>query len=58
MVSTTCAIAATMQVAPLVDYADLDSATYLVNDPFDGPGLTDNGTFRFNTEPGLGVRRR
>jgi L-alanine-DL-glutamate epimerase-like enolase superfamily enzyme len=58
MVSTTCAIAATMQLAPLVDYADLDAATYLVNDPFTGPGLNPDGTFRFNTEPGLGVTRR
>jgi L-alanine-DL-glutamate epimerase-like enolase superfamily enzyme len=58
MVSTTLAIAAALQVAPLVDYADLDSATYLEHDPFDGPGLEPDGTLRFNDEPGLGVRRR
>ncbi len=58
MVSTTLAIAATLQLAPLVDYADLDSATYLEVDPFDGPGLEPNGSLRFNEEPGLGVTRR
>jgi L-alanine-DL-glutamate epimerase-like enolase superfamily enzyme len=58
MVSSTLAIAASLQVAPLVDYADLDSATYLVRDPFIGPGLNNDGTLRFNDEPGLGVRRR
>jgi L-alanine-DL-glutamate epimerase-like enolase superfamily enzyme len=37
MVSSTLAIAATLQLAPLADYADLDAARYLVHDPFDGP---------------------
>ena len=58
MVSTTLAIAATMQLAPLVDYADLDAATYLVSDPFDGPGLNSDGTLRLSEQPGLGVTRR
>jgi L-alanine-DL-glutamate epimerase-like enolase superfamily enzyme len=58
MVSSTLAIAATMQLAPLVDYADLDAAQYLVNDPFSGPGLEKNGVLRFNQEPGLGVARK
>jgi L-alanine-DL-glutamate epimerase-like enolase superfamily enzyme len=58
MVSTTLAIAATLQLAPLVDYADLDAATYLEHDPFDGPGLNNDGTLRFNETPGLGVTRK
>ena len=58
MVSTTLAIAATMQLAPLADYADLDAATYLVNDPFTGPSLQADGSLRLNDEPGLGVIRR
>lgn len=58
MVSSTLAISAAVQLAPLVDYADLDAATYLVEDPFEGPGLNDDGTLRFNDEPGLGVTRR
>lgn len=57
MVSSTLAIAAAVQLAPLVDYADLDAALYLTNDPFDGPGLNADGTLRFNDEPGLGVTR-
>jgi L-alanine-DL-glutamate epimerase-like enolase superfamily enzyme len=58
MVSSTLAIAATLQLAPLADYADLDAATYLTDDPFTGPGLQNDGSLRFNQEPGLGVRPR
>ena len=45
----------TVQVAPLVDYVDLDGAALLARDPFQGPGLEADGTLRFNTAPGLGV---
>jgi L-Ala-D/L-Glu epimerase len=55
MLETTLGIAAAVQVAPLVDYADLDGAALLANDPFTGPGLEEDGTLRFNQEPGLGV---
>jgi L-alanine-DL-glutamate epimerase-like enolase superfamily enzyme len=58
MVSSTLAIAAAVQLAPLVDYADLDAAEYLDFDPFEGPGLEPDGSLRFNREPGLGVRRK
>lgn len=58
MVESTLGVAAAIQLAPLVDYVDLDGAALLANDPFDGPGVEADGTVRFNEEPGLGVRRR
>ncbi|HEX7089655.1 MAG TPA: dipeptide epimerase [Longimicrobiales bacterium] len=57
MVESTLGIAAAVQLAPLVDYADLDGAALLANDPFRGPGLEPDGRLRFNTAPGLGVER-
>ena len=58
MVSTTLAIAASMQLAPLVDYAALDAATYLTDDPFAGPHLARDGRLHLNSDAGLGVIRR
>lgn len=58
MVESTLGIAAALQLAPLVDYLDLDGALLLAADPFTGPGMNDDGTLRFNDEPGLGVARR
>lgn len=58
MVETTLGIAAAVQLAPLVDYLDLDGAALLADDPFHGPGLDPDGKVRFNFEAGLGVRRR
>ncbi|HUG40386.1 MAG TPA: dipeptide epimerase [Longimicrobiales bacterium] len=55
MVESTLGIAAAVQLAPLMDYLDLDGALLLANDPFRGPGMNEDGTIRFNTEPGLGV---
>ncbi len=57
MVESTLGVAAAVQLAPLVDYVDLDGAALLANDPFTGPGLEPDGTMRFNAEPGLGVTR-
>ena len=57
MVESTLGIAAGVQLAPLVDYVDLDGAALLARDPFSGPGLEPDGTLRFNQEPGLGVTR-
>jgi L-Ala-D/L-Glu epimerase len=57
MVESTLGIAAAVQLAPLVDYLDLDGAALLADDPFVGPGLEADGTMRFNQEPGLGVTR-
>jgi L-Ala-D/L-Glu epimerase len=58
MVETTLGIAAAVQLAPLCDYLDLDGAALLADDPFRGPGIEEDGAVRFNTAPGLGVRRR
>lgn len=58
MVTSTLGIAAAAQVAPLVDYVDLDGAALLAEDPFTGPGLLPDGRMRLNDEPGLGVARR
>ncbi|CAN5264777.1 dipeptide epimerase [soil metagenome] len=55
MVESTLGIAAALQLAPLVDYVDLDGAALLASDPFTGPGLESDGSLRFNREPGLGV---
>jgi L-Ala-D/L-Glu epimerase len=58
MVSSTLAIAAALQVAPLCDYVDLDAARLLASDPFTGPGMQEDGSLVLNAEPGLGVSRR
>jgi L-Ala-D/L-Glu epimerase len=49
-------VAAAVQLAPLVDWIDLDGAALLAEDPFDGPGLEEGGAVRFNEGPGFGVR--
>jgi len=56
-VESTLGIAAAVQLAPLVDYADLDGTALLASDPFNGPGLAGDGSLRFNDDPGLGVTR-
>lgn len=58
MVESTLGIAAAVQLAPLVDYVDLDGAALLATDPFTGPGMEADGALRFNEEPGLGVEKR
>lgn len=57
MVESTLGIAAAVPVTPLVDYADLDGAALLADDPFAGPGIDGDGRMRFSDEPGLGVSR-
>jgi len=54
MLETTLGIAAAAHVAPLVDYADLDGAALLKEDPFRGPHL-DAGRIVLDEAPGLGV---
>lgn len=55
MVTSTLGIAAAAQLAPMVDYVDLDGAALLADDPFTGPGMRGDGTMVLNEEPGLGV---
>lgn len=57
MLETTLGIAPAAHLAPLLDYADLDGATLLRDDPFRGPGLAEDGRIRLGSEPGLGVTR-
>ena len=58
MLETTLGIAPAAHLAPLLDYADLDGAALLGDDPFGGPGIGEDGRIRVSDEPGLGVRRR
>ena len=49
--------AAAAQLAPLVDYVDLDGHLLLADDPFEGIGGSE-GVLTLNDHPGLGVRER
>jgi len=55
MVESTASIAAACHLAPLVDYADLDGALLLAEDPYDGPSYA-GGTLTLPERPGTGVR--
>jgi L-alanine-DL-glutamate epimerase-like enolase superfamily enzyme len=57
MVETSLGIAAAAQLAPLVDYADLDGAALLADDPFSGLSIA-GGRIHLSSAPGLGVTRR
>lgn len=57
MIETSLGIAAAAQLAPLVDYTDLDGAALLADDPFSGMGIA-RGRLHLSAEPGLGVFRR
>lgn len=54
MLESTLGIAPAAHLAPLLDYADLDGAALLREDPFKGPHL-DGGRICLGPEPGLGV---
>lgn len=57
MVETSLGIAAAAQIAPLVDYVDLDGHLLLAEDPFSGLVL-DGGVVRAADRPGLGIAPR
>lgn len=57
MVESSLAITAAACLAPLADFADLDGALMLSDDPFAGAALED-GTIRFPDRPGLGAAER
>ena len=57
MIESSLGITAAAHLAPLVDYADLDGAALLEDDPFRGATIED-GMIRLPVEPGLGVRLR
>lgn len=54
MVETSVGIAAAAQLAPMVDYIDLDGHLLLADDPFEGIGGS-HGRLTLNDRPGLGV---
>ncbi len=56
MIETSVGISAGAQLAPLLDYADLDGAALLADDPFRGVTIP-GGTITFPSAPGLGVRQ-
>ncbi len=57
MTETSCAISAAAQLSPLVDWADLDGAVLIKNDPFIGTTIVD-GKITLPDRPGIGIVRR
>jgi len=57
MVETSVGITTAAHLAPLLDYADLDGAALVANDPFTGATI-DGGVIKIPTAPGLGVTRK
>lgn len=57
MIESSLGISAMAQLAPLADYADLDGAALLADDPFEGVSITD-GFIKLSDKPGLGVSSR
>ncbi|GGH29608.1 dipeptide epimerase [Sphingobacterium alkalisoli] len=54
MTETSCAISAASQLAPLVDWADLDGALLIGNDIYSGMIVTD-GICKLPNRPGIGI---
>lgn len=57
MTETSCAISAAAQLAPLVDWADLDGALLINNDLFDGMQVLD-GACILPDRPGIGAIKK
>lgn len=54
MTETSCAVTAAAQLAPMVDWADLDGNLLIANDRFDGLKIVD-GKVTIPDRPGIGV---
>lgn len=54
MTETSCAISAAAQLSPLADWADLDGAVLINNDPFIGATIT-GGRVTLTDRPGIGA---
>lgn len=54
MTETSCAVSAASQIAPMVDWADLDGNLLIANDIFDGMKIV-NGKVTIPDRPGIGV---
>jgi L-alanine-DL-glutamate epimerase-like enolase superfamily enzyme len=57
MVETSIGISAAAQLAPMVDYVDLDGNMLISDDPYDGVRAV-NGFLKYPDRPGLGVIER
>ncbi len=56
MTETSCGISAASHLSPMVDYADLDGALLISNDPYDGTTIVD-GRVTLTDRPGIGVKK-
>ena len=56
MTETSCAVSAAAQLAPLVDWADLDGNLLISNDRFDGIKIIDGQVTVPLDRPGIGVK--
>ncbi|MBP1641232.1 MAG: ycjG [Bacteroidetes bacterium] len=56
MTETSCAISAAAQLAPKMNFADLDGNILIANDCFTGMKLVD-GKITLSNEPGIGVKK-
>jgi L-alanine-DL-glutamate epimerase-like enolase superfamily enzyme len=56
MTETSCAISAAAHLSPMVDWADLDGALLISNDPFEGAAIVD-GKVTLTDWPGIGVKK-
>ena len=54
---SSCALSAAAQIAPRMDFADLDGNLLIVNDMFDGMKIVD-GKITLNDKPGIGAKPR
>ncbi len=57
MTETSCGISAASHLSPMVDWADLDGALLISNDPFDGMTVVD-GKVTLTDKPGIGAVKR
>lgn len=57
MTETSCGISAASHLAPMVDWADLDGAVLISNDPFEGTRI-DEGKVVLSERPGIGVEKQ
>ena len=56
MTETSCAISAASHLSPLVDWADLDGALLISNDPYEGTRIID-GMVTLTDHPGIGLTK-
>ena len=55
MTETSCAISAASQLSPMMDWADLDGALLIKNDPYKGMQVVD-GKVTLTDYPGIGLK--